>query len=224
MKEEEEKKNVYVEPELPVVHPPYLPPKNVMDSEYTLVLDLDETLIHFVSAEDNDEADKQCLAELEDGENDFFYLLRPFCNKFVSELSKFYEVVIFTAAMQDYADWIIKESIDPLGKLVKHCLYRQHCGVEAVVKQEGEEHLPDTIRSIKDMRLLGRDIRKVIIIDNLKENFMSTCPNNGIEIESWYDDLDDKELKKLLPFLKAIVLNEEKDVRPILKYYRDNYQ
>lgn len=55
---------------------------------------------------------------------------------------------------------------------------------------------------------------------------MSTCPNNGIEIISWYgyEDEEDKELKNLMPFLKALVLNEEKDVRPILKYYRNNYQ
>jgi len=54
--------------------------------------------------------------------------------------------------------------------------------------------------------MIGRDLKKTIIIDNLKENYDSTCPNNGIEIESWYgDDMDDKELIKLIPFLKAIV-------------------
>ena len=75
------------------------------------------------------------------------------------------------------------------------------------------------------MRLIGRDIKRSIIIDNLKDNFISTCPNNGIEIESWYgDDLDDTELLKLIPFLKAIVQNEERDVRKVLKMYRDNHE
>ena len=74
------------------------------------------------------------------------------------------------------------------------------------------------------MRLIGRDIKKTIIIDNLIENFESTCPNNGIEIKSWYgDDLEDKELKNLIPFLKLLVENEEKDVRKVLKMYKDNY-
>ena len=70
------------------------------------------------------------------------------------------------------------------------------------------------------MRLIGRDIKKTIIIDNLKENYISTCPDNGIEIKSWYgEDLDDTELLKLIPILKSIVENEEKDVRKVIKKY-----
>ena len=79
--------------------------------------------------------------------------------------------------------------------------------------------------SVKDLRLVGRDIKKTIIIDNLRENFWSTCPENGIEILSWYgDDLDDIELQKLIPFLKSIVINEEPDVRKVIKKYRDDFE
>lgn len=39
-------------------------------------------------------------------------------------MSKYYEIVIFTAAMQDYADWVI-DQIDPEG-YIKYRLYRQH--------------------------------------------------------------------------------------------------
>lgn len=35
------------DPSLPKVLPPYLPPKKPDAKDYTLVLDLDETLIHF---------------------------------------------------------------------------------------------------------------------------------------------------------------------------------
>lgn len=52
--------------------------------KYTLVLDLDETLVHYV----------------EDGDNAFIQI-RPGAEQFIEELSEFYEIVVFTAAMQD---------------------------------------------------------------------------------------------------------------------------
>ena len=53
---------------------------------------------------------------------------------------------------------------------------------------------------------------------------MSTCPSNGIEIESWYgEEMDDKELVKLIPFLKGLVENEEKDVRKVINMYRNDF-
>jgi CTD small phosphatase-like protein 2 len=95
-----------------------LPKKSLIDSPYTLVLDLDETLIHFVNTQEESEDNNS-----QDGaENDFFYMVRPFCNKFLCELSKYYEIVIFTAAMQDYADWIV-DGIDHRGN-IKYRLYR----------------------------------------------------------------------------------------------------
>ena len=110
---------------LPEVHPPFLPRKNIMDHPYTLVLDLDETLIHFVSSDDAE--DEKLDSELGNGEeeNDFFYMVRPYCNKFLSELSQYFEIIIFTAAMQDYADWIVA-GIDQRN-YISHRLYRQHC-------------------------------------------------------------------------------------------------
>jgi len=62
---------------------------------------------------------------------------------------------------------------------------------------------------------LGRDLSKTIIIDNLAENFNQTTPNNGIWVESWYDDMDDKVLGLLIPFLIDIV-KQKIDVRSIL--------
>lgn len=82
---------------LPQVFAPYLPRKEIMDSPYTLVLDLDETLIHFVSAaEEKGAKDKTMGLE---GDNDYFYMVRPWCHKFLKELSLHFEIVLFTAGM-----------------------------------------------------------------------------------------------------------------------------
>ena len=51
---------------------------------YTLVLDLDETLVHFEESEDGNQ-----------------FLIRPFAQNFLEEMSEYYEVVIFTAGLQE---------------------------------------------------------------------------------------------------------------------------
>jgi CTD small phosphatase-like protein 2 len=36
-------------------------------------------------------------------------MVRPGLNKFLTELSQYYELVVFTAALSDYADWILNQ-------------------------------------------------------------------------------------------------------------------
>lgn len=103
-------------------------------------------------------------------------------------MAKYFEVVVFTAAMQDYADWVL-DQIDPL-KYVKYRLYRQHA------VPEGENY-------VKDISRLGRNLEKVIIVDNLAENFQ-TQPENGIMIKTWADDPNDNALPELGEILKSI--------------------
>jgi TFIIF-interacting CTD phosphatase-like protein len=67
---------------LPLVEPPFLP--KATPYQYTLVLDLDETLVHYYETE-------------EEGH----ILVRPGCENFLNEMAKSYEIVVFTAAMQD---------------------------------------------------------------------------------------------------------------------------
>jgi TFIIF-interacting CTD phosphatase-like protein len=68
----------------------------------------------------------------------------------------------------------------------------------------------------KDLRNLGRALERTIIIDNLAENFIHTTPENGIWVESWYDDMDDTVMDLLTPFLKEIVTSRVPDVRKLL--------
>lgn len=136
------------------------------------MLDLDETLVHY---EDNGVAGQ-------------FYL-RPYAQEFLDDMNKYYEVVIFTAALQDYADWII-DRLDS-NKSIKYRLYRQHTTSDP------------TNCHIKDLSLLGRDLSKTIIVDNIPENF-NKQPGNGIYIRSWFKDPEDTALLDLMPLLKGI--------------------
>ena len=145
---------------------------------YTLVLDLDETLVHFDAKSRT-------------------YKARPNAFKFLSELSKLYEIVVFTAGLKDYADWILND-LDKL-KFISHRLYRDH------TKYRNGVYL-------KDISKLGRDLSKTIIIDNIEDNFQ-THPANGIPIKSWYFDQQDRELDRYYPFLKELVVRRVRDVR-----------
>ena len=175
---------------LPKVTPPFLPALEgeAKNSTYTLVLDLDETLIHNV----------------EYG-SDSYFLVRPGCVYFIELMAKFYEIVIFTAALQDYADQVI-DQID-VNRNIKYRLYRQH------TSQNGPF-------LVKDLSLLGRDITKTIIIDNISDNFILQ-PENGIFISTWYDDMTDTFLEEISPLLIEVAEKKVPDVRRALRSYRD---
>ena len=120
-------------------------------------------------------------------------------------MAKFFEIVIFTAALQEYADQVI-DQID-VGKAIKYRLYRQHCS------QNGPF-------LVKDLSLLGRDMHRTIIIDNISDNFIIQ-PDNGIFCSTWYDDMSDTFLEDISPLLMEVVDKKVPDVRKALRSYRD---
>ena len=157
--------------------------------QYTLVLDLDETLVHYVTSEKK-------------------FKLRPGCLWFLKEMSKTFEIIVFTAAAKDYADFIldiIEKRVEALpdstlgGKVFSHRLYRTNCLLENGVY-------------VKDLSKLGRALERTIIVDNIRDNF-NKQPENGIEILTWVGDPADRELQRLAAFLKEMVRNRITDVR-----------
>jgi CTD small phosphatase-like protein 2 len=101
-------------------------------------------------------------------------------------MHKHYEIVVFTAGLKDYADWILND-LDKQ-QHVKFRLYRDSCRF-----RQGAY--------VKDLSLLGRDLSKTIIIDNIADNYQLQ-PENGINIVSWFENPHDKELLTLEPILK----------------------
>ena len=155
------------------VSAPFLPP--LKEDKMTLVLDLDETLVHYV--EENDCA---------------FIQVRPGAEDFIEDMSQYYELVIFTAAMQDYADLVL-DQLDQ-NKLISHRLYRQH------TKMFNSNY-------IKDISLLGRCLSKTLIVDNIPENFQLQ-KENGVHIKNFEGCEEDIELQILGFELKRIAVNK----------------
>lgn len=127
-----------------------LKPQNMGNrGKATLVLDLDETLVHS-SFEPLRQADFELQLNLEDRTYRVYVLVRPKAQQFLIQASQVFEVVIFTASLRRYADLVIAK-IDPKG-VVSQSLYREHC----------------TLLSggyVKDLARLGRKLKRTVIVD-----------------------------------------------------------
>ena len=169
--------------------PPYLPPISPK-YKYTLVLDIDETMIHFFFTYING-----------------MFFVRPYFFDFLNEINKYYEIVTFTAGTKEYADNILN-LLDINNNLIKYRLYRQHTTIMGC-------------NVLKDLAKLGRDLNKIIIIDNLKDNF-KLHPNNGLFIKTWTSDVNDNQFYDLEKILKDIFILDVEDVRPVIEKINDD--
>ena len=181
---------------------PYLPSIE-HNYKYTLVLDMDETLIHFLyQNKTNNNIFNFNTMEQNDISKVGMFLLRPYAKYFIEKLKDLYEIIIFTNGTKLYCDRII-DLIDPKRENIKYRLYRSHS-----INKDNDIYL-------KDLSLLGRDLSKIIIIDDLKKNY-KLQEDNGLPITSWMGDLNDTELKDLIPILRRIVIDGVKDTRKII--------
>ena len=170
---------------------PYVRTKN--GKEYSLVLDLDETLIHF-KPQNN-------------GEDGGILRVRPGIYEFLDEVGKYYELIVFTTATQDYADVLI-DAVEEDKIYFEHRFYREHA---TIIDND----------FVKDLTRIGRPLDKIIIVDNMPQNFRLQ-KENGIIIKAfWGEDNSDRALYELMPILVSIA-KEGNDIRKGLVKYKDD--
>ena len=179
-----------------------LPPKN--NKKKTLVLDLDETLVHSQFMSFSDPSDVVIQIELENEMHDIHVMVRPGVKEFLEKMSKLYEIVIFTASVSKYADPLLN-IIDKKG-YCPHRLFREHCSL-----------INTTF--VKDLQRLGRDIKNIIIVDNSPISY-ALHPENGLPILTWFEDKSDRELYKITTILQF--LSTVPDVREFIPKFVDN--
>ncbi|KAH7463015.1 hypothetical protein KRP22_001629 [Phytophthora ramorum] len=176
-----------------------LPERSRNAPKICLVLDLDETLVH-CSVDEVKDAHMQFPVTFNGVEYTVNVKKRPHMEYFLKRVSKLFEIVVFTASHKVYAEKLMN-MLDPHRNLIKYRLYRDDC-------------LDVFGNYLKDLSVLGRDLSKVVLVDNSPHAFGYQV-NNGIPIETWYDDEADAELLNLLPFLESLV--DVDDVRPIVE-------
>jgi len=179
------------------------PPSPQNANKKTLVLDLDETLVHS-SFQPIDNADFIVPVQIEDTLHQVYVLKRPGVDQFLKRMGMFYEIVVFTASLAKYADPVL-DLLDE-HKVVSWRLFREACS-----NHKGNY--------VKDMGKLGRELKKSIIIDNSPASYMFN-PESALPVESWFDDENDNELLDLIPILEELAKAD--DVRVALQHVRHN--
>ena len=159
------------------VNPPFIKAK--MEKKFCLVLDIDETLSHTI--------------KLPFGN---YFLVRPGALELIKDLSYYYEVDIFTAALKHYADNILNK-LDRNNNYISYRLYRCHCTYE-----DG--------KSVKKLGLIGRDLSKIIFVDDIRRNAKYN-PQNLFLVSKWIDNIYDNELIKLKEKLEVIAISGQFD-------------
>ena len=160
-------------------NPPFIKEEMSKNKKFCLVLDIDETISH--------------LVKLPFGN---YFLIRPGVVELLDELYNYYEIDIFTAALQHYADNILNK-LDKDNKYFSHRLYRCHCNWE-----EG--------RSIKKLSLIGRDLNKIAFVDDIERNAKYNM-KNLILVSKWSDNIYDEEIINIKNKLKLIAESDKYD-------------
>jgi len=162
--------------------------------KYTLLISLDGTLIHFKIDNKNKNNNKGIIQ------------LRPGLNEFLSDIKPYYEIIAFSNGDKKYTDLLIN-SLDKNKIFFENKLYREHC---IIMNND----------FVKDISKLGKDLSKIIIVDNLVQNYRLNL-ENGINIKSFNGEINDKILKELGKILIKIA-KFGGDIRRGISYYKDD--
>ncbi|KAF5369855.1 hypothetical protein D9758_001099 [Tetrapyrgos nigripes] len=191
--------------------------KSPFHSQKTLVLDLDETLIHSTSRPIPSAGSSgffglspfgsrkvgagHVVEVVLGGKSTCYHVYkRPFVDFFLRTVSGWYTLVIFTASMQEYADPVI-DWLDAGRGILVHRLFRDSC-----------TQLPNGSYT-KDLSIIEPDLARVCLVDNSPVSYRVN-EANGIPIEGWTHDPSDEALLDLLPVLDSLRFTS--DVRRVL--------
>lgn len=163
----------------------------------SLVLDLDETLVH-TQFKLTDHCDLRLEVRVDEFPAVFYVSKRPYLDVFLRTVAQWYDIVIFTASLEKYGDPLI--TVLDVDRVVKRRIFRKDC-----MKRNGN--------FVKDLTIVNPNLANVLIVDNCPASY-SIQPSNAVPIEAWYHDQNDEELLNLLPLLHAMAFLN--DVRSLL--------
>ncbi|KAF8075513.1 hypothetical protein N665_1089s0007 [Sinapis alba] len=174
-------------------HQPLLRKHN--DKRRTIVLDLDETLVHSsMEPPVRVNVDFMVRLKIQGVVIPMFVVKRPGVTEFLDRISKNYRVAVFTAGLPEYASQVL-DKLDK-NRVISQRLYRDSC-----TDMNG--------RYAKDLSLVVKtDLRSVLLVDDNPLSY-SLQPYNGVHIKPFVDDMEDQELVKLAEFFDGCYQYED---------------
>jgi len=166
----------------------------------SLVFDIDETLVHV--SKKLKESDFTLPVRFRDGSlSNLGVFIRPYAREMLSNLSKHFELISFTASAPEYANKIL-QLLDPERKIFSFNFFRNDCFPI-------EQNL-----FVKDLRIINRPVSRIVLVDDNPISY-GFQKDNGVPIVPFKGNPEDGELILLEQFL--LTLQDVDDVRIILK-------
>ena len=151
-----------------------IPARDPHDTRHTLVIDIDDTLISsgWMYGETNVTA------------------LRPNVIPFLREMHELFEVIYWTAAVEEYGRAVL-QAIEAIGKAIDG---KSVCGANP--KAMYRQHCLEDWNDMKYLPLLKRPVQNVLIIDDSRKSFRMT-PRQGVKMQGWSPS--PREVMRYLP-------------------------
>lgn len=178
-------------------------------NKHTLVLDIDETLIHtydftkhMVGSMEKSDAERELASSV--ALVDYSMLVRPHLKEFLTEVSELFEVVYWTAGTASYCaavlDAIERQVLDKEPSFYNYLeLAKGRRGEQSTANANfyalSRTQTLESKQYMKYMPLLGRHLKNVLMIDDNVRSFPLT-PRNGIKVPSF--EMDDQLLNLFL--------------------------
>lgn len=208
------------EPQWPLPLPPPLPRNS---EKHTLVLDIDETLLHTygMSKHDStkDTSPDPALAGIP--LVDYYVMLRPHVKEFLAEVHQLFEVVFWTAGTASYCCAVLDALEQQVLGLQRS--FNSHIELAREIREKGASTSHTNFYSLsrtqtlekqsymKYMPLLGRKMSGVVMLDDNVRSFPLT-PRNGIRISGF--EPDDGILQRYMFAIRRLQTEKAEDLEP----------
>ncbi|CAJ1023302.1 putative NLI interacting factor-like phosphatase [Leishmania utingensis] len=197
------------EPQWPLPLPPPLPANK---QKHTLVLDIDETLIHTYGMSRHDDNNENSRDPAVPGVIplvDYYVLLRPHLKEFMDEMNQLFEVIFWTAGTASYCCAVLDALEQQVMQLPRSFYSYVELAKESHKMKSSTSHTnfyalsrTQTLEQqgyMKYLPMLGRKMSSIVMVDDNVRSFPLT-PRNGIRIDAF--DPDDSVLQRYMIALR----------------------